>query len=178
MRNTYIALLRGINVGGQKKMKMIELRAVMAEEGFQNVKTYIQSGNIVFDCDETNQEKLENIIVNAIWQHFGFNVTTLVIKYDKLKRIVQSNPFTSVNYVEKRYYVMLKRPPEDLLVKDFKELHFPNEDFHLTDTCVYLLCNEGYGKAKLNNNLIEKKLNVEATTRNEKTMKKLLQMST
>tara|TARA_Y100001933_G_scaffold260027_1_gene311229 strand:- start:11377 stop:11982 length:606 start_codon:yes stop_codon:yes gene_type:complete len=177
MGNTFIALLRGINVGGQKKIKMAELRAVLEDEGLQNVKTYIQSGNIVFKSDETNREKLQNRIAGTIRQYFGFDVSTLVIREKDIRQILEANPFYNESAEGKLYYVLLRNPPEKELVQQLEQLHFDHEVFHITDTCVYLHCKGGYGKAKLNNNYIEKKLKVDATTRNERTMKKLLEMS-
>ncbi len=177
MGSTYIALLRGINVSGQKKIKMAELRAVLEDSGLQNVQTYIQSGNIVFESDNADREKLQQIIATAIRQHFGFNVPTLVMQKKSIRQILKVNPFANEGEESKLYYVLLKSPPEKELVQQFEQLHFDYEDSHITDNCVYLLCKNGYGKAKLNNNLIEKKLKVEATTRNQKTMQKLLEMT-
>jgi len=177
MGNTYIALLRGINVSGQKKIKMAELRSVLEENGFNDVKTYIQSGNIVFDSELGDREKLQHRIATVIHQHFGFEVPTLVIQEADIQQILESNPFSDEGEANKLYYVLLKNPPKEDLVKQFNQLQFEHEAFHITNKCVYLLCKNGYGKAKLNNNLIEKKLKVEATTRNEKTMLKLLEMA-
>ncbi len=177
MGNTYIALLRGINVSGQKKIKMAELRVVLEDTGLKNVKTYIQSGNIVFESEEADREKLQEVITDAIQKGFGFDVPTLVVKKEDVKAILEANPFANESEENKLYYVLLKNPPEKASAKQFKDLHFENEGYHITDTCVYLLCKKGYGKAKLNNNLIEKKLKVEATTRNQKTMEKLLEMT-
>lgn len=176
MSKTFIALLRGINVSGQKKIEMARLRVVLEDSGLHNVQTYIQSGNIVFESEQADKEELQRIIVAAIHQRFGFDVPTLVIEEKDIGQILDANPFAHEGEENKLYYVLLKNPPEKELVKQFKQLHFQNEDFHITDTCVYLLCKNGYGRAKLNNNLVEKKLRVEATTRNQKTMKKLLEM--
>ena len=107
MGNTFIALLRGINVGGQKKIKMAELRAVLEDEGLQNVKTYIQSGNIVFKSDETNREKLQNRIAGTIRQYFGFDVSTLVIREKDIRQILEANPFYNESAEGKLYYVLL-----------------------------------------------------------------------
>lgn len=177
MGNTYIGLLRGINVSGQKKIKMAELRSVLEDAGLKYVKTYIQSGNIIFDSDLGNKEKLQQIIVAAIHQHFGFEVPTLVIQENDIKQIMETNPFSAEAEENKLYYVLMKGSPSEDLVKQFNQLYFENEDYHITNKCVYLLCKNGYGKAKLNNNFIEKKLKVEATTRNKKTMLKLLEMA-
>jgi len=177
MSNTFIALLRGINVSGQKKIKMADLRDSLQGAGLKNVSTYIQSGNIVFDSELTDNGELQNIIKETIQNNFGFDVPTLVVQEDSVREILKANPF--VPEVEKNslYYVLLKNVPTQELVAEFNTLQFQNEDYHITDTCVYLKCKKGYGNAKLNNNYIERKLKVEATTRNQKTMEKLLEMS-
>lgn len=156
---------------------MAELSVVLEDAGLKNVKTYIQSGNIVFDSAETNQEKLQDSIAEAIQRNFGFGVPTLVLQENDIGHILEANPFENKSDENKLYYVLLKNPPKKEVTQQFEQLHFDNEDFHITDNCVYLLCKNGYGRAKLNNNLIEKKLKVEATTRNQKTMLKLLEMA-
>ncbi|MCR9226218.1 MAG: DUF1697 domain-containing protein [Flavobacteriaceae bacterium] len=176
MGNTYIALLRGINVSGQKKIKMADLKQILQENGLKDVKTYIQSGNIVFDSDQTDKNKLQKKIIKTIDDHFGFDVPTLVLRQEDIKSILKANPYLKQAEETKLYYVLLKSPPKAELVEKFNQLQFENEGFHITKRCVYLLCKNGYGKAKLNNNLLENKLKVEATTRNHKTMLKLLEM--
>nr|WP_297787201.1 DUF1697 domain-containing protein [uncultured Allomuricauda sp.] len=178
MGNTYIALLRGINVSGQKKIKMAELRGILEDAGLKNVKTYIQSGNIVFNIEQTYRNKIEELIATTIHRHYGFDVPTLVVNGEDVEQILKANPFSKEAEENKLYYVLLKSPPKEEMVEQFNQLQFDNEDFHITDTCVYLFCKNGYGKAKLNNNFVERKLKVEATTRNQKTMLKLLEMAT
>jgi len=175
--NTYIALLRGINVGGQKKIKMAELRSVLENMGLKNVQTYIQSGNIVFGHNDTDKKALEIRVHDKIEKHFGFDVPVLILEPKDVDRILNESPFED-DGDNKLYYVLLKNAPNEGLKVAFNNLKFDQEDFHITDTCVYLFCRNGYGNAKLNNNLIERKLNVEATTRNHKTMLKLLELST
>ncbi|MFC4221018.1 DUF1697 domain-containing protein [Flagellimonas marina] len=177
MKKTFIALLRGINVGGQKKIKMAELRETLTRTGLENVQTYIQSGNVIFESSEGNLKSLENSIRETILKDFGFEVPTLVISGNDIKEILEANPFADKEEENKLYYVLLKKAPEKDLVTQFEEVNYPNEDFQVTEKCVYLMCKKGYGNAKLNNNLIEQKLKVEATTRNHKTMQKLLEMT-
>jgi uncharacterized protein (DUF1697 family) len=177
MKKTFIALLRGINVSGQKKIKMAELRETLTQSGLENVQTYIQSGNIIFESGITEVSTLEHTIHEVIAKDFGFNVPTLVVSGNDIKRVLEDNPFTEKEEENRLYYVLLKQAPEKDLVAQFEELRFVNEDFHVTEKCVYLMCKKGYGNAKLNNNLIERKLKVEATTRNQKTMQKLLDMT-
>lgn len=174
---TYIALLRGINVSGQKKIKMADLKQTLENSGLQNVKTYIQSGNIVFDSEITETDMLQDKIHNAILNDFTFEVPVLVKISSQLEMILTANPFTDEVEENRLYFVLLEKPPEQSLVDEFNEVNFVNEDFSITKACVYLCCKNGYGNAKLNNNLIERKLKVQATTRNLKTMQKLVEMT-
>ena len=176
---TYIILLRGINVGGQKKIRMAELRKMLEKLDFHDVLTYIQSGNIVVKTAEKNIQILEDNIRKSIFDTFGFDVPVLVKPKDDLKDIFKQNPFTEVggHDNERVYFVLLKQMPELHLIQAMQEETYPNEKFFVTKNCVYLSCLKGYGNAKLNNNLLERKLKVSATTRNYKTMLKLIQLS-
>lgn len=176
---TYIALLRGINVSGKNKIPMADLRAMLTDMGLNSVKTYIQSGNVVFQSKEDKTAILEASIKENIKSAFGFEVPVLVKTKTELEVIFKSNPYTDSDAIKEKqvYFVLLKNPAERELVKAFHSEKYATEDFKITDDCVYLLCKIGYGKAKLNNNLIERKLKVEATTRNYNTMVKLLDMS-
>ena len=177
---TYIALLRGINVSGQKKMPMADLRNMLDTLEFQKVKTYIQSGNIVFDSTENDIDVLEEKIRSRIQSTFGFDVPVLIKSKEEFERILQQNPYTDPEAIEKKqvYFVLLKKAPEMQLAEVFNAESYENEAFFITEACVYLCCKAGYGKAKLDNNRIERKLKVEATTRNFRTMVKLLEMAT
>ncbi|WP_282162134.1 DUF1697 domain-containing protein [Ulvibacterium marinum] len=176
---TYIILLRGINVSGQKKMKMDVLRTLLENLGFQNVATYIQSGNIVLQAKDASIRNLEDIIGEGIREHFGFDVPILVKSKTDLERIVKENPFKDAITLEgnRLYFVLLKSVPEQVLVESLAQETFENQEFRITDSCVYLWCKNGYGKAKLDNNFLERKLKVQATTRNYRTMLKLLEMA-
>src|SRR5690349_19631018 len=92
---TYIAILRGINVGGNRMIKMDALKQLFAELGFKNIQTYIQSGNIVFQGKETDSRKLETKISAAITGKFTFDVPVIVIEYDDFRQIISDNPFLS-----------------------------------------------------------------------------------
>ncbi|SNY94565.1 DUF1697 domain-containing protein [Flagellimonas pacifica] len=174
---TYIALLRGINVSGQKKIKMADLRDALEKGNLKNVKTYIQSGNIVFDSAELNNAALEDKIKDVILTRFGFEVPTMVVTGSEIEAIIKANPFVNKTEESNLYFVLLKQSPAKEHQEEFNQLNFVNEDFHVTNTCVYLCCEKGYGKAKLDNNFVERKLKVQATTRNLKTMNKLVEMT-
>lgn len=175
---TYIAFLRGINVGGQKKMPMIEVREMMTRIGFKNVRTYIQSGNIIFKSELNSTKELQGLIHRAIEETFGFDVPVLVKTANEIRGVLLKNPYNNENDLahNRVYFVLLQDTPDAELVKTFKRMNFPNEKFRVSDTCVYLCCENGYGKAKLSNNMIERKLEVKATARNYRTMNKLLEI--
>jgi uncharacterized protein (DUF1697 family) len=173
---THIALLRGINVSGQKKVPMAELCLLFKNIGFSNVQTYIQSGNVVFQALQERKTDLEDTIQKAILSHFGFEVSVLVRKASDLKSILDDCPFTDDKKV-KSYFTLLHKPPDKNLVEDTKTISYPNEEFEITNACVYFFSETGYGNAKCNNNFFERKLKVAATTRNYKTMVKLLSLS-
>lgn len=176
---TYIALLRGINVSGHKKIRMVDLRLMMENLGFENVQTYIQSGNVIFKSGEPKSEKLEDQVKTGIADAFGFDVPVLVKKRAEIEQILQDSPFTKVEDLESNriYYTLLRQEPEKSSIANLNPNDYPNELFHITRNCVYLNCTKGAGKAKLNNNIIERKLGVSATTRNHRTMLKLIELS-
>jgi uncharacterized protein (DUF1697 family) len=171
---TYIALLRGINVSGHKKIPMAELREVLAKVGLKNVQTYIQSGNVIFKSSQS--DKLQSKIHNAIKSHFGFEVPVLVKTPFELQQIFDNSPFPEESKINS-YFMMLYSPANKVLVGEVSKLTCSNEEFKITDNCIYFYCSIGYGKAKLGNNFFERKLKVTATARNYKTMLKLLSLS-
>lgn len=176
---TYIALLRGINVSGHKKIKMAELRELLKTFDFHYVETYIQSGNIVFKSDEVNIKQLEIIIKNGIADKFGFDVPILVKTCDEIATILRESPFKKQEDLDANriYYTLIHTEATNEHISSLQQEDYPNELFLITANCVYLNCTYGAGKAKLTNNVIERKLKVEATTRNHRTMLKLLELS-
>ncbi|MEL0455066.1 DUF1697 domain-containing protein [Flavobacteriaceae bacterium SZ-1-7] len=174
--NTYVALLRGINVSGQKKVPMAELRELLSKAGLKDVQTYIQSGNVVFRSSENEAEKLALRIQNTIEKHFGFEVPTLVKSPKELQQIFDACPFPEDEKTES-YFMLLFASPSKALVDEVSKISYSNETFVITDDCVYLYSSVGYGNAKCNNNFFERKLKITATARNYKTMVKLLSLS-
>lgn len=170
----YIALLRGINVGGKAKLKMADLKLLFEGLGFEAVATYIQSGNVVFSAE--NGKDLEEKISKEIKSKFGFEVPVLVKTASEVEKILKDCPFEKEKK-EASYFVLLKTPSQKELVKAAEQLNYPDEEFVIADACVYLFCATGYGKAKLNNNLFEKKLKVSATTRNYRTLNTLIELA-
>ncbi len=180
--NTYIALLRGINVSGQKKIKMAELKTILEDIGLTSVTTYIQSGNIVFTYQETKLTILGGLISEAILKHYDFEVPVLVLTPKTLADIYKDNPFAKRIENEeiegkKMYFTLLSSPPNSLNLEELTSQSHDSEEFVVTNKVVYFYAGNGYGKTKLNNNFFEKKLNSKATTRNLKTIYKILEIS-
>jgi len=166
-------------VSGHRKIKMVDLRAMLAKMGFEAVNTYIQSGNVVFESSETNTQILEQQIKEGIAKTFGFDVPVLIKDSTELFAILRESPFQKEEDLASNriYYVLLKTVPDKESMANLDQRDYPNEHFVVTSNCVYLNCFLGAGKAKLNNNIIERKLKLQATTRNHKTMVKLLELS-
>ncbi len=173
---TYVALLRGINVSGHKKISMAELRAILTNLGLSNVQTYIQSGNVIFQAVDENTQKLKGLIQKGIKDNFGFEVPVLIKTPNQLLTILNECPFSEDKKVNS-YFTLLYSEPEYTLMENLGGLKYPNEEIIITASCIYFYSSIGYGNTKYNNNFFERKLKVTTTARNYKTMLKLLSLS-
>lgn len=175
---TYIALLRGINVSGQRKIKMDELKILFESLYFKNVRTYIQSGNVVFEDGETDSGLLGKIIEDKILKDLGLEVYVIIRNQVQLKAILRDNPFmTSGNSeISALYVTFLSDYPNDTFLDRIKEVCYTPDEFSFIGREVYLFCPNGYGRTKLNNSFFENKLKLKATTRNWKTINELNEM--
>lgn len=172
----YIALLRGINVGGKNKIKMVELKNMFESLNYKNVRTYIQSGNVIFDYDITDTIKLANSIENKINEIFGLLVKIIIRTDEEFRNIVKNNPFVNESNIEldKLHVIFMLDKLEtdaELLLSIKKE---KNEKYSINSREIYLYCPNGYGKTKLNNAMFEKKFNTVSTTRNWKTINNII----
>ncbi|SFN39219.1 Uncharacterized conserved protein, DUF1697 family [Bizionia echini] len=172
----YIVLLKGINVGGHKKVPMADLRNLLTTSGFKNVKTYIQSGNVILESATKDIARIESDITAVILKHFGFEVSVLVKTRVELERIFKASPF-SEEKKKASYFIMLHKTPDADLVREASEKVYEGEAYHIINDCMYWYCEKGFGRAKFNVNLFERKLNTIATARNYNTMLKLLSLS-
>ena len=176
--NTYIALLRGINVSGKNIIKMDALRALMVSQGLQDVQTYIQSGNVVFKYDNVAVEAIQQLIGDSIFDNFGFRVPVTVIGSSQLEHIYKQNPFLKAypDNLDKQHITFLSSAPIADLIRQLDTLTYSPDEFAIVDNAVYLYCPQGYGNTKLTNIFFEKKLKVQATTRKLNTIHQLLNM--
>jgi|SRR5579872_5811528 len=173
-----IAMFRGINVSGHKTIKMEQLRNSFLDLGFRNVRTYVQSGNVVFETGEA-VEALSAKIDKKIRDDCGFEAPVTVKSVEELADIVKRNPFVSdkkVDQTKLHVTFLLADPPKNAL-QLLQPLAATSERISIVGRQVYLYCPNGYGRTKLNNTAIEKKLTCAATTRNWNTTKALLEMA-
>ena len=175
-KNTYTCFLRGINVGGNNKILMKDLSALLVKNGCKNVKTYIQSGNIVLSSSLT-QDKIEENITHLIKATYGFDVPCTTISKEHLTNLIVNNPFIGdASLIQKNiYFTICDREilKEDVsLIKESKQ--FTTEKIHAYKDTIYIYYEQGYGKTKVHNNFIERKLKLSATTRNLNTMNKMV----
>ncbi|MGA2547925.1 MAG: DUF1697 domain-containing protein [Rectinemataceae bacterium] len=173
----YIALIRGINVGGVV-LKMEDLRKLLEYIGFKNVATYIQSGNALFESKESNKRKMEAEIAQEIKNKIGRDIVVIVKTVEELRRIVESHPLAELGDEKNLYVTVLSHDPAASDIEILMETMNGVDRHEVANRVVYSWYGEGYGNSKRSNNFIEKILKVSATTRNWATMKKLLEIAT
>ena len=174
----YVALLRGINVGGHKKVPMAALREVLAGLGYRDVVTHLQSGNAVFTAARKAEEKLGSEIEDAIAHAIGVGTKVLIRSRDELASVVDRSPMRQVATDPARAIVtFLSAPADPALARQVDAASFAPERFWVGKREVYLWCPDGLGVSKLTNTFWEKRLNVVATARNWNTVTKLLSLA-
>ncbi|MFI7293925.1 DUF1697 domain-containing protein [Streptomyces sp. NPDC050121] len=180
MTTRYAALLRGINVGGSKKVPMAELRAVLEGLDLSDVRTYLQSGQAVFSSAHGDEESLAAEIRVAIEKHFGFGVDVVVRDHAFLKAVVDACPFPAAELEAKQLHVTYFSAPvdEERYAGVDRDAHLP-EEFRLGDRVLYLYAPDGLGRSKLAEQLSKPRLTkgLIATTRNWNTVVKLVEMT-
>lgn len=176
---TYIALLRGINVGGYKKIKMADLRNLLENEGFLAVQTYIQSGNIVFSSNETDASLIALKIETIIEEAYEFHVPTHIITHEYLISVLNQNPFKDDETKEQKLmnFAFAYNEPSTENVAKLMSYSYPNEEIVLANQMVYCYYGTGAAKAKYTGNFMENKLKVTLSSRNYNTVVKLIEMS-
>lgn len=176
---TYIALLRGINIGGRNKILMKDLKTLFIDLGFKNVITYIQSGNVIFHSSINSTNDLSIIIQKEIQNKFELDIPTLVISKKGFIFAATNNPFYNDKIDSTRLHVTFlnEQPNTTLLTKINEETYQTKDVFEVIDKCAFINCEKKYHQSKFSNAFFEKKLHVEATTRNWRTVSKLLELA-
>jgi len=176
MAGKYVALLRGINVGGNNKLPMKDLVSIFQDAGCRNVVTYIQSGNVVFEC-ATNVARLQSAIGAAIEKKFGFNPPFVLRQAADLEEVLKKNPFLKAGAKEDELHVVFlsEVPRRDTIARLERNRVAPDE-FVVRGKEIYLRLPNGAGRSKLAGTPLQPKSGFVATARNWRTVNKLFEM--
>ena len=172
---TYVALLRGINVGGHRTVAMSDLRDLFDDLGFTGVKTLLQSGNIIFDARRRSTTRLEDLLEKETAKQFGLATNYLVRSATEFKKIVSDNPFAGEAKSDPSHLVVmfLKQSPRAGSLDELRaSLHEP-ESLRCKGKQLYIVYSKGIGRSKLTGTLLERKLRTVGTARNWNTILKL-----
>lgn len=171
----YAALLRAVNVSG-RQVSMTQLREVLTGLGYLDVTTYVQSGNAVFQSN-LKPSRISTQIEERLATDLGMDIPVLVLAHRDLARIVDRNPFVDKTDPAKLHVTFLSDPPERGRVAQIGADAYSPDEWSVRDKVVYLHCPNGYGRTKLNNAFWERKLESVATTRNWRTVNKMLELT-
>jgi uncharacterized protein (DUF1697 family) len=177
-RQTYVALLRAINLGSRNKVPMPALRELFEELGGEEPETYLQSGNVVYRCPSSAKAASEAAIERAIEKQFGHTIRVLLRTAAQLRKVAADNPFAAGPDDSRALHVtFLVDTPKRALVSALDPQAFAPDEFRVIRREVYLNCPGGYGRSKLNNAYFEKALGVAGTTRNWRTTTALAELA-
>ena len=174
---TYISLLRGINVSGKNTIKMEVLKKLALNLNFAQVQTYIQSGNLLFQTEETDERLLSHQIHQAIQEELRLDIPVLTLSATTFETLVRQCPFTQTEEQAQLYISFLHSTPTVQNHTHILEKKTVEEHVAFSDSAAYLVATNGYGHTKITNTLLEQKLCITATTRNYKTCIKLIELA-
>lgn len=174
----YIGILRGINVGGHRKIVMADLKQLLEKLGLQNITTYIQSGNVLFSST-MSQKDAEKAMKKAVHNKYGYDVPVLVRTVNYFHSLVDHNPYLEDGNmdIKQLYVAFLSETPKKNAIEKLESIDFDNDKFTIIGNAVFICYNTKSSNSKLTTNIIENKLNVIATSRNWKTILKLIALS-
>lgn len=177
---SYISMLRGINVGGHKRIKMDQLRKSLEALGLEDVKTYIQSGNVVFKTAKTSPDALSKKIETKIASVFGFPVSVITRTSGEMETIIKSNPFLKAPGInlQKLHITFLSGAPAASALKKLEALMLAPDQSHCVGQELYFYLPNGVSGSVLMKNPVDRILAVVTTTRNWRTVNTLHQMCT
>ena len=175
--HTLIALFRGINVGGNNILPMKELKIVLESIGLENIKTYIQSGNVIFQSNSDHKETLSTQITEAVLNSHEFSPKVLLLTQQELQSAVDNNPYPEAKDDPQSLHLsFLAEKASQANLEALHQYKKDNERFHLTDSVFYLHAPDGIGRSKLAAQ-IEKALGVATTARNWRSVNKILSLA-
>jgi uncharacterized protein (DUF1697 family) len=176
---TVISLLRGINVGGNKQIKMADLKALFEKSGYTDVKTLLQSGNVVCRADESQVTTMPQHLESAIQTHFGFEVKLITFPWSEFQQVIQTHPFSPEQLADpgKILVMFLQNELPESGLQPLLEAYSGPEAIYPGQRVIYLHYPEGSGRSKLTHALIERKLKFIGTARNWNTVTKLASLA-
>ena len=176
---TYISILRGINIAGKNKVVMADLKTLYESLGFEDVATYIQSGNVVFKGPAANPSRLAKSLEDVFAGHFNFPIRVLVLTEDELRKVINANPYAQDPGKDAAFFhvTFLGAVPSNSSIEKAQSIEAEEDDIQFIGQAAYLYCPNGCGRSKLTNNVLEAKLKVPATTRNWRTVNKLFELA-
>jgi len=172
---TFIALIRGINVGGHKKLKMADVKVMCEQLGLADVRTHLQSGNVVFRTSKTDRAKLASELEKA----FGVDARVILRNAAELRKAVEANPMPAAAENGPSHFIVMflaEKPPAKAM-QSLRDAYSGPEEMQLHGAELYIHYGDDMGRSKLTNALIERKLGVAGTSRNWNTVAKLLEMA-
>lgn len=177
-RALYVGLLRGINVGGKNKLPMKDLAAIFTDVGCEAVRTYIQSGNVLYQAEPSLALRLPELVAEAIAQRFELRVPLLTRTRDEIRDIVRRNPFPRAGADPATLHVVfLAEPPVAGRLQTLDPGRSPPDAFAVRGREIYLRLPNGAGRTRLTNDYFGSKLGTVSTLRNWRTVLKLLELS-
>ena len=170
-----VVLIRGINVGSNRKVPMADLREICADAACTNVRTYIQSGNAVVDTSRGDDALAERVAI-GIEERFGFRPSVMVRRTDELAQVVRDQPFGS-DKADKVHVGFLSAVPAKAAVAGLDDIDLPPDEFTVVGAHLYLHLPDGLGRSKLAGLPWDRRLGVDVTVRNWRTVGKLLELA-
>ena len=177
---TYISFLRSVNITGHNLIKMTELSELIKKMGFRDVKTYIQSGNIIFsDPDNSTSSELSGNIEKAILGRFSLKIHVMTRTTRELDELFSNNPYLKEpNFDSSKSAVLfLHEKPTNTQIQKVKDISYPPDRFQIIGKEIFIYCPNGFGRTKIYTNFFEKKMGVIGTARNWKTVTTVLNLT-
>jgi uncharacterized protein (DUF1697 family) len=172
---TYAIFLRGVTPTGKNRVPMADLRLALAKAGLRDVRTYIQSGNVIARSN-LGPVSIEALVHEVILKEIGADLAVVARTHPQIKRILEGNPFPA-DAASRTYYTLFASTPAAPLVKELLRIDFSPDEVQIVGDTLYTLYATKHSHSKFNNNFYERKLKIAATTRNFNTMSRLLELS-
>jgi uncharacterized protein (DUF1697 family) len=176
----YISFLRAVNITGHNSIKMTDLASLYSALGFIGSETYIQSGNVVFNCPGNfSASEISYKIEKAILEKFDYVVPVMIRTIDEMRSIMSLNPFLSEEKFDpsRVAVIFLHEVPSETQIQKVVNVSYPPDKFKIIGSEIYTFCPNGFGKTKLYTNFFESKMGVTGTARNWKSVATLLSMA-